>query len=370
MLEFWKRAVSLIFDYAIPNTYVKIEHLKSLFLRKSRRPMGLENIMVSITQDELIKRGDYLDTFTLSQKLKQKQISESSWSSWFSHKLKSIVATEERKEFVVVDRKKLDRLAEEVKTWAVEQSLMGVLSGEQMKEYLKQKGFDSIDMNILLDYMYVNDQAITQKDMLGGYEILVVKVRTSDRQQMVIGTNDTAYLNLKYTLKQVDAKLIQLENQRESINQQVRAKLRSHQKQQAKQLLIRQKAIESVIEQYLAKRQNVEEQLLNLMQTETNTSVIKTLKHALEVQKSLGPELSQVEELQLLREENKEINEAVESLMTENLVVDDDLLKELEELDTSEPAKPILEQIPTVPTHELPGTSQRISTPLSREVLL
>jgi hypothetical protein len=56
--------------------------------------------------------------------------------------------------------------------------------------------------------------------------------------------------------------------------------------------------------------------------------------------------------------------------MTENLVVDDDLLRELEELDTSEPRKPILDQIPTVPVHELPGASQRISGALSREVLL
>lgn len=139
MIEFWKRAVSLVFDYAIPNTYIKIDQLKAMFIRRGRRPMGLENIMVTLTQDELIRRGDYIDTFQLTQLVKQKQISESSWSSWISNKLKSFVATEERKDFVILDRKKLERLSEEVKTWAVEQSLVGVLSGEQVKEYLRQK---------------------------------------------------------------------------------------------------------------------------------------------------------------------------------------------------------------------------------------
>lgn len=218
--------------------------------------------------------------------------------------------------------------------------------------------------------MYVTNQLVTQKTQLGGYEILVVKVRTSDRQNLVIGQNDTAYLNLNYTLKQVDSKLIQLEAQRENINQQVRAKLRSHQRPQAKQLLIRQKAIENVIEQYLCKRQNVEEQLLNLMQIETNSSVIKTLKHALEVQKALGPEISHIEELKTMREENKEISEAIESLMTENIEEDEELLKELEELDTSEPTKPLL-PIPTVPTHELPQIRLKpLFTSESKEVLL
>lgn len=345
LVSFWKRAILKIFDEYIQVLSIQSEDLKSLVQRKGRTPLGLINII-----KELINREDIISVEELKEKVESK-LSSLAWGSWIGNKITGIW-----KKPLEVNRiashAKLKRFSDSLLRWSKDVSRNAFTKEEIIKKF----NLPEDEVEILVDFMFLQGLAINFKEKRGGYMVEMVKFKTSIEEELIVNPGDSAIVALNLTLTELDNRISELEKTKEYLHSKVLQELKNQEKLNAKHFLMRRKMVEQKIESLLNSRIKIEEQLLSLSSTFTNKNILNTLKATNEAFKNISVNIKEIEDAIETSKENLENYRDVNNILSQGNEDDEELLKEFESLDQLE--------LPSVPSYSIkPKEKEEVRQP-------
>jgi hypothetical protein len=332
MVDFWRRAVGIVFKHYWTHLQISLEELKAIFQHDLRRPFGLEALV-----KELIARGELVDVDQLRSLADYKAKTQHSWRGWLFAKVSSLLS--ERRAFsgVVALAAKLQNTSTRVEEWVKQQSKFSVVRKEDLTRYLStlvssKQGLDQADLDLVLLKMYCDDTALTLQREMGSFRVELVKVRTND--SLEVTESDQAFILLTVTIDQIETKLQEHEHVKEKYLAEARTWISRKQRDKAKRALLRGRLVDSYIDQLHNRRHECEAQVLELSAAEANSSVIGSLKLANEAFKLTQVSVEQAQQLREQLEEAHDLQAEVSSVLSAPIGEDDDeaLLRELDQL--------------------------------------
>jgi len=348
MVDFWRRALNVVFKHYWPHIEISIEELKAIFQHDLRRPFGLEALI-----QELIARGELIDVQELKALADYKAKTQLSWKGWLFAKVSNLL--KERKTFsgVVASSAKLQDVCRKVEDWVKEQSKFNVVRKDDMIKHLATLGFDSSDADLVLVKMYCDNAAVIIQRDLGGHKLELVKVRNND--SLEVTETDQAFILLTATIEQIENKLKEHERIKDKYINEARSWISRKQREKAKRALQRGRLVDTYIDQLHNRRHECESQVLELSTAEANSSVMGSLRLANEAFKLTQVSVEQAQQLKDALEEAHDQQVEVSTILATPIAPEEEdeetLLRELDELCRDhdvEEAKQV--ELPEVPT--------------------
>lgn len=345
MVEFWKKAVNLVFELCIKGVSAKQEGLSEVFTRKGRRPLALEGVL-----QELCKRGHFLKASDIKDKAQSAQNVKESWGNWLG---KLIWKQEEPQDTRIVSVQKLDSLKKGIFEHTVQEDRKVFLKDE-IKKLLIKFHLSEEDLEILFNYLVGEKLAKVSETEIGGKTLTIVKFKVLQNDDLELNSTDSACLSLNLTLKNIENQLKKLEEEKNKTHVKVLEKIRNKDKKSAKNFLIREKLIDSEIEKLTSARNNCEEKLFSISSSSNNLTILQALKEANKAQKDHQINIDELQETldtaQDLHLRNQEVEEALAA--PQDPEEESELLKELESL--GEPPRDLLKELDELQVPDAP----------------
>lgn len=243
---------------------------------------------------------------------------------------------------------KIRRLSERLIKWCKDRDRSTFLKEEIVKHF----SILERDLDVLIDFMFLQGNAIRFQEQRENVTIEFIKFKTSPDAELLIKPEDSAIVTLTSTISEIDAKIQELTETRGFLHEKVLTELRLQNKINAKHFLMRRKMVDKKIEVLLGSRLNIEEQLLSLTSSVANKSIINALKITNNVLKNLTPDMKIVTEIIDTSKDNLENHKEISDMLVDTFddSNNEELLQEFENLGEN--------QIPSVPTYKIQGKTQ------------
>lgn len=350
MVDFWRRALNVVFKHYWPHIEITLEEIKAVFQHDLRKPFGLDALV-----QELIARGELIDVMELRALADYKAKTKLSWRGWLLAKVSSLLSEKPAFSGVVASTAKLNEVCRKVEDWVKQRSSFCVVRKVDLVKYLTElvrpmQGYDAADADLVLVKLYCDDLASTIQLELGMGRLELVKIRHNG--SLDVSESDQAYVLLAATVEQIEQRVLEHKNIKAKYVAEARSWIALKQMDKAKKALQRGRLVDSYIEQLHNRRHECESQILELSTAEANSSVIDSLRFANQAFKLTQASVDQAQELMEQLEENHGMQTEINTILSTPIVAEDEeaLLKELDELDHDmdviEAEKVILPSVP------------------------
>ena len=183
--------------------------------RKGLRPIGLPNVVVLLTQTELVRQGELAWEDDLQRALTD--LKHSSWGTWLRKKVKGMLGGEVRTSNYWYHRNSLNTRCREVMEWVKTEKKVSVVTEAQVTAYLHDRALTDKEVQMVLAQLQVAETASAHVLSVGVREVPVLKFRVGGE----LSERDVSFVTASIAKEDLERRISEVEGRRTEAKQTV-----------------------------------------------------------------------------------------------------------------------------------------------------